>query len=257
MVKIETVFGPTGDIHTINLLKNDDFANWTITLTPLRQSIHLDVSWMLREMKVRVANFSTNQLMWFKNLVPYIILDSTETGMAYEHKLNILTEMNHVCIFDLQRQQVRVLGSKIPFVSRQLKVDRYLATAYARMCQRLSRENLERTMTANIQSIVRSQEAMMETLLHLSSVVLDPSRAKSPTIRQPTIRQRPKSPTIRRPSTGVVSIQEMDDEKSHSKVNLPPIRRSSPPEFCIVSPPSPEEVFASYREKSIECMKPD
>ncbi len=189
MVKLEVQFHLT-DIQEIRLLDSTNLNEWSIVLLPLRQTIFLDFTWMHQESVARIKNFETKQLVWHKNLIPYLILDSIDkvddTKYQYEHKLNVLDGKNHVCIYDIHQQRLRILPSRLSLEIQQLKFTRYLAIAYHKMCHNLRMEHMQRSILENQRSALESQKLIAETVNELVARSFSQvSMARSPTIRRP------------------------------------------------------------------------
>ncbi len=221
MVKIEVVFTATGDIQTINLLDGSDWSTWTITLLPIRQKIELDLTWMLDESVARIKNFATSQVSWYKNLVPYIILDSVfdpDDLLAYEHRSDKMDGKNHVCIYDIHQQQLRILPAKLTLPVQQLKFGRYKTIAYNKMVQYLRHEYLLRLSLLNQQSILESQKALSDSqkiIMETMNALVAQSMSERPPLSEKP--PRTYSPTIRRPQSSLskgVILDYADQEQN-------------------------------------------
>lgn len=175
MVKLEVVFTSSNEIVEIKLLDATNLADWSFLLTPLRQTFSLDFTWMQDESKACMKNFDETQLVWYKHMIPYIMLDSSNSSpesKQYEHKSNSLDGTNHVCVYDIYEHRLRIVPAKLPLATQQLKLNRYLHITYNKMCQLLRHEYMLRLILATLPPI---------------------SPPKSPTIRRPMTRENPNS----------------------------------------------------------------
>lgn len=170
MVKLEVAFTSSNEIEDIKLLDATNLADWSFFLTPLRQTFSLDFTWMQDESKACMKNFDETQLMWFKHMIPYIVLDSNSSSESkqFEHKSCNLDGTTHVCIYDIYEHRLRIVPAKVPLATQQLKSNRYLNITYNKMCQLLRHEYMLRLILATLSPI---------------------SPPKSPTIRRPMTRE--------------------------------------------------------------------
>jgi hypothetical protein len=253
MVKIEVTFTPSGDIQTINLLDGTDLSTWVITLLPIRQKIELDLTWMFDESVARIKHFAVNQVSWYKNIVPYIILDSVfdpDALLAYEHRSDKMDGKNHVCIYDVIKQQLRILPAKLTLPVQELKFGRYKTIAYNNMIQYLRQEFLVRSFFLNQQSILESQKRLFDEqklVMETMNGLVAQSMSEKPERSERSL-ARPYSPTIRRPPQRSLSKIDIDQEQNFwdsKSVTTPPLLQSgalAPYSAVGNSPPSSTRV---------------